>query len=272
MRIAAVLASAVLSVNAASADFAANGAWTQSMNAQTANVIAIAIDPERPSTLYAATYKDGVYKSTDGGRSWRGAGVGQGVRSIAIDPKSPSTVYAGTWRRGIFKTTDGGETWSVLKLPHNDMGILALVVDPKNPETVYAGAESLGIVKTTDGGVTWTELNRGIGRRMVLGLAIDPTSTDTVYAATFREGYQHGSIFKTANGAVSWSEVMREPLARGDAIAVDPGSRQPLTPSSMSAWSRAPTPARRGWRPLRCLRGWHAPSLSIRGHRRCMSG
>ena len=57
------------------------------MNAQTANVIAIAIDPERPSTLYAATYKDGVYKSTDGGRSWRGAGVGQGVRSIAIDPR-----------------------------------------------------------------------------------------------------------------------------------------------------------------------------------------
>ena len=197
------------------------------MNAQTANVLAIAIDPERPSTLYAATYKDGVYKSTDGGRSWRGAGVGQGVRSLAIDPVSSSTVYAGTWRRGIFKTTDGGTTWSFLKLPHNDMGVLALVVDPKNPETVYAGAESLGIVKTTDGGVTWTEMNRGIGRRMVLGSRSTPRRRTLCTRPPSARATSDGSIFKTTNGAVSWSEIMREPLARGDAIAVDP--RKPTT-------------------------------------------
>ena len=150
-------------------------------------------------------------------------------RSLAIDPVTSSTVYAGTWRRGVFKTTDGGTTWSFLKLPHNDMGVLALVVDPKNPETVYAGTESLGIVKTTDGGVTWSEMNRGIGRRMVNGLAVDPTSSDTVYAATFREGYQEGSgsVFKTTNGAASWSEIKREKLASGEAVAVDP--RKPTT-------------------------------------------
>ena len=251
MRIAAVLASAVFSATAASASLATNGAWTQSTNAQTANVLAIAIDPVRPSTLYAATYKDGVYKSTDGGRNWRGVGVGQGVRSLAIDPVTSSTVYAGTWRRGIFKTTDGGTTWSFLKLPHNDMGVLALVVDPKNPETVYAGTESLGIVKTTDGGVTWSEMNRGIGRRMVNGLAIDPTSPDTVYAATFREGYQEGSgsVFKTTNGAVSWSEIKREKLASGEASPSTRGSPRRSTPCSTLVSSGAPTRGRRGRRP-----------------------
>jgi photosystem II stability/assembly factor-like uncharacterized protein len=222
MRIAAVHASVVFSAIAASASLATIGAWTQSTNLKTASVLAIAIDPVRPSTLYAATYKSGVIKSTDGGRSWRGAGVGQGVRSLAIDPESSSTVYAGTWRRGIYKTTDGGARWSVLKLPYNDMGVLALAVDPRSPETVYAGTESLGIVKTTDGGVTWMETNRGIGRRMVLGLAIDPISPGTVYAATFREGYSSGSIFKTTNGGKSWRELKRENLATGEMVAVDP--------------------------------------------------
>ncbi len=219
----AVIAAAV----AAGLSLAGSGVWTPSRDLARVNAVALAIDPERPSTIYAATYQSGVFKSTDGGRRWRSAGVGQGVRSLAIDPSSPSTVYAGTWRRGIFKTTNAGATWDFLRLPHNDMGVLALVVDPEHPETVYAGTESVGVFKTVDGGATWSETNATIGRRMILSLSIDPKSPQTLYAATFREGYSHGSIFKTTNGGKNWRELKRENLATGEKVAVDP--RRPST-------------------------------------------
>ena len=228
MRIRAALSAAVIAAAvAAGLARAGSGVWTPSKDLARVNAVALAVDPARPSTIYAATYKSGVFKSTDGGHRWRSAGVGQGVRSLAIDPSSPSTVYAGTWRRGIFKTTNAGATWDFLRLPHNDMGVLALVVDPEHPETVYAGTESVGVFKTVDGGATWSETNATIGRRMILSLSIDPKSPQTLYAATFREGYSHGSIFKTTNGGKSWRELKRENLATGEKVALDP--RRPST-------------------------------------------
>jgi photosystem II stability/assembly factor-like uncharacterized protein len=230
MRIAIALASVVVSIAAVSASPAITEPWARSANLRSATVFAIAVDPVRPTTMYAATYKSGVIRSTDGGRHWRrgASGLGRrGVRSLAIDPTSPSTVYAGTYRAGVYKTTNGGASWSALKLPYV-MGIQALVVDPREPKTVYAGTESAGVFKTTDGGVTWTEMNAGMSRRLeVLSLAIDPRSPKTIYAGTFRQGYEYRSLFKTTDGAASWRELKRKYLGSWGswkAVAVDPRS------------------------------------------------
>ena len=76
-------------------------------------VLALALDPTTPTTLYAATSSGGVFKTTDGGGSWRPTGLtGTFALALALDPRTPTTLYAGTEGGGVFKTTDGGGSWT----------------------------------------------------------------------------------------------------------------------------------------------------------------
>src|SRR5690349_5872571 len=128
---------------------------------------------------------DGVYKSTDGGKTWTNMGLEdtQHIARIVIDPTNPDIVYVAAMghlystnaERGVFKTTDGGRTWEKVLYINDRIGVIDLVMDPGNPAVLYAatydktrlpwrminGGPESGIYKTTDGGRHWTRLAGG---------------------------------------------------------------------------------------------------------------
>jgi hypothetical protein len=153
-------------------------------------VMALAIDPQTPTTVYAGTY-GGVFKSTDGAGSWSPANIGGGgfggfVFALAIDPQTPTTVYAGTFA-GVVKSTDRGGSWA----PANTgltcgvalCRVSALALDPQTPTTLYAGTAA-GVSTSTDGGASWSAVNGGLTNLDVHTLALDPQTPTTVYAGT----------------------------------------------------------------------------------------
>jgi photosystem II stability/assembly factor-like uncharacterized protein len=196
----------------------------------------LVFDPQDPDTIYAidsAPWDDGVFKSTDGGKTWNPANSGlpahvQAV-ALAIDPLKPSTLYMGT-SEGIFKSTDGGNNWSGansgLPLYNPFPGepgtprppvVGSLVIDPQDPSTLYAVAEGNttfsgtglivhaagGLVKSTDGGGSWNTLDLGLPQSYTISavLAIDPQNPSTLYV-----GSVYG-IFKSTDGGAGWSPV-----------------------------------------------------------------
>jgi photosystem II stability/assembly factor-like uncharacterized protein len=152
---------------------------------------------------------DGVYKSTDGGKTWQNMGLHdtQHIGRITIDPKNPDVVYVAAMghefssntERGVFKTTDGGKTWKKVLYTSDHTGAIDLVMSRKNPKVLYAamydkirlpwkmdfgGGSESGIYKTTNGGETWTKLTGGlptgdIGR---IGLDLYQKNPDILYA------------------------------------------------------------------------------------------
>ena len=124
-------------------------------------VAAMVVNPRHPQTLYLGC-EHGVFKSTNGVRTWRrirSAGPGGLVSSLAIDPEKPQTLYAGTYRvPGLFQTTNGGRRWSAIG-PLGRGNVLALTLDSIAPETIYAGMfDGARAFKSTDGGRTWSAL------------------------------------------------------------------------------------------------------------------
>lgn len=244
---------------------AGRGTWTPSADLAGVNVLALAVDKARPSTVYAGTNHRGVLKTTDGGRTWRPSGVGQSVHSLAVDPETPM-IYAGTWRRGIFKSTNGGRSWADAEARGTfalyGAGVLALAIDPQTPTTVYAGLESSGVFKSTDAGADWTEMNSGFERRKVHALAVDPRMPGTVYAATFREGYDYGSILKTTNGGRRWRELRQDNLRAATALAIDP--RRPATVYAIIGGVVFKTEDGGGsWRSVSAGLGWYATAVTV---------
>ena len=134
-------------------------------------VSAIVVDPRRPQTLYVGCEK-GIFKSTDGARTWRGVNSGlhawngsfRYVDSLAIDPNDMQTLYAGTAAfgtagPGLVKTTNGGRRWNAIRLPVGD-SVLALALEPTSSKTVYVGMSSgAKAFKSMDGGHTWSALS-----------------------------------------------------------------------------------------------------------------
>src|SRR6185312_14229224 len=181
---------------------------------------AMAIAPSNPQVMYVGTGDsaprntvttgEGMYKSTDGGKTWKFAGLGDThiISWILIDPANPDVVYAAALghlfgpnpERGVFKTTDGGQTWKKVLFVNDDTGTITMAMDPTNPDTVYAamwqisrqhwgfdsGGPGSGIYKTTDGGANWTNLthNPGLptGDFGKVGLAVAPSDPNVVYA------------------------------------------------------------------------------------------
>ncbi|MEP6769667.1 MAG: hypothetical protein ABJC61_13420, partial [Acidobacteriota bacterium] len=155
--------------------------WTEKL-AAVAAIYGLVVDPQKPSTVYAADteyYGAVLYKTGDDFRSWtqdvekfyinRGA--------LAIDPKQPSTLYAGTvFPGGVFKSTDAGATW---RAASGDLAepVTAVAIDRHNPSTLYAGTSSLGVYKSADGGSSWEPFNAGLTQPTVDSLAIDASGT-----------------------------------------------------------------------------------------------
>ncbi|MDQ1638301.1 MAG: hypothetical protein QOF62_1640 [Pyrinomonadaceae bacterium] len=200
---------------------------------------AIALDPKNPLTVWVGTgennsqrsvsYGNGVYRSDDGGKSWKNMGLktSEHIGRIAIDPRDSETVYVAAqgplWGpggdRGLYKTTDGGKSWKKILSISDNTGVTEIVIDQQNPDTLYAaayqrrrhmwtlinGGPESAIYKSTDGGATWNKLKAGLpttdlGR---VGLAISPADSNIIYA-TVEAADKKGGIFRSSDRGGSW--------------------------------------------------------------------
>ena len=148
------------------------------------DVTSLVFDPTTPTTLYAATQFGGVYKSEDGGTTWRYLrGSGFGGRSLAIASTTPTTLYV-YGGRGVYKSADGGETWRAvnrgLELGETKW-VYALSIDPTNPRVVFAGTRN-GVYKSENGGDTWRKVAGSVTE--INALSIDPTNSQVIVAGT----------------------------------------------------------------------------------------
>jgi photosystem II stability/assembly factor-like uncharacterized protein len=214
----------------------------------TAAVGAIAVSESDPNIVYAGTgeatirgnvsHGDGVYKSTDGGKTWRNMGLAdtRHIGKIRIHPKNPDIVYVAAFghawgpnpERGVYRSKDGGETWELVLRKSDRAGSHDIAMDPTNPRVLYAaiwqaqryphqlisGGEDSGLWKTTDGGDTWTELTRNPGLPTgvlgKIGLACAARG-DRVWAIVEAED---GGLFRTDDGGAHWERVNDAPFLR----------------------------------------------------------
>ena len=185
----------------------------------TSSIGAITVAPSSPDTVYVGSgestlrdsvgFGNGVYKSTDAGRSWTHLGLDEThhIGKIAVDPRNPNNVfvaaigklYAPNAERGLFRSRDGGRSWQKV-LGDENVGAVEVVIDPSNPQVIYAGLWNTrrppwftyaptngpggGIFKSTDGGNTFTRLTNGLPKDGIgrTGIAVAPTNPNRVYA------------------------------------------------------------------------------------------
>jgi len=155
----AVLAIAAISLILLLDNFAAaRQTWT-GVGPEGGDIRTLVIDSHTPQTIYAGTRQGGVFKSTNGGRSWSAINSGlpplSTVQAVAIDPSTPQTIFASSGG-GLVKSTDGGNNWSFDSRSRQPVsGVESMAIDPSTPQTIFAGTGS-GVFKSMDGGSNWT--------------------------------------------------------------------------------------------------------------------
>ncbi|MDQ2817179.1 MAG: glycosyl hydrolase [Candidatus Eremiobacteraeota bacterium] len=206
---------------------------------------AIAVAPSNPSVIYAGTGEsdirgdvitgDGVFRSTDAGKTWRYAGLGDThtISSILVDPRRPDVVYASSMGhvfkpnadRGVFKSTDGGKKWRKILFVDDSTGAIDLAMEPKHPDVLYAamwqayrtpwslssGGPGSGLYKSIDGGAHWTNLtpNSGLphGRLGRIGVSVAASDPRVVYAIIQAK---EGGVFRSNDGGATWKRANGE--------------------------------------------------------------
>lgn len=218
---------------------------------------------------------NGIYKSTDGGKTWTHLGLrdGQQIPKIAVDAKNPDRIfvavlghpYGPNEERGIFRSTDGGRSFEKVLYTNENVGGDDVAIDPSNPNIVYAtmwearqgpwengawGGTNGGIYKSIDGGSTWKKIMKGLPQNLVQAhVAISASSPNvvyTVFATTEPNGYGTGSgmgMYRSDDGGENWKTVGQDgrPLARiggGDLpeIAVDAQNPDIIYSTSIVFW------------------------------------
>jgi photosystem II stability/assembly factor-like uncharacterized protein len=206
---------------------------------------AVAVSAWDPNVIYAGTgektvrgnvsHGDGVWKSTDAGRSWSHSGLedARHISRIRIHPKNPDLVYAAVMghlfgpsqQRGIFRSRDGGANWERVLFANEQAGAVDLAMDPTNPRVLYAatwrvirtpyslesGGEGSGIWKSSDGGDSWNLLseNEGMppGPLGIAGITVSPSNPDNVYAIIESA---EGGVFRSQDSGETWKRVNQE--------------------------------------------------------------
>ncbi|HEV2670956.1 MAG TPA: hypothetical protein VGU74_07680, partial [Gemmatimonadales bacterium] len=250
-----------------------------------ASIGAIAVAPSTPDVLYVGSgestlrdsvgYGNGMYKSTDAGKTWTHIGLDetQHIGKIAVHPTNPDVLfvaaighlYAANPERGVFRSTDGGRSWRKVLFKNDNVGAVDVVIDPANPQVIFAGLWNTrrppwftyaptngpggGIYKSTDGGETWRQLTDGLPREGIgrTGIAIAPSNPRRVYAvvdclapepgatqaAPTPGGFgrdrtpRQGGFFRSDDGGETWTRLSSDPALWGrgwyfEKLAVDP--------------------------------------------------
>ncbi|MEP6757267.1 MAG: glycosyl hydrolase, partial [Chthonomonadales bacterium] len=217
----------------------------------------VTLDPNNVNTVWVGTgennaqrsvgYGDGVYKSIDGGKSWRNVGLktSEHIGKIVVDPRDSNIVFVAAqgplWsaggERGLYRTLDGGKTWvNVLKISENT-GVTDVEIDLKNPDVLYAasyqrrrhvwtlidGGPESAIYKSTDGGDTWTKLRSGLpgGDLGRIGIAVSPVDSSVIWATVEASG-KSGGVFRSSDYGASWerrNEFVSSGMYYGQIIA-----------------------------------------------------
>ena len=234
-------------------------------NEPTGSIGAIAVAPSAPNVIYVGTGAgiirpdlatgDGMYKSTDTGRTWTHLGLDstEMIANVAVDPRNPDRLfvaalghpYGPNAERGIFRSTDGGRTFEKVLFKDEYTSGNDVRIDPRDPSTVYAalwqqqeafweggefGGGSGGIFKSTDGGTTWGQLTDGLPPVLEANLALAPSDPKVVYAMVAAVNASGGSgpigFYKSSDGGAHWTLRTRTPGAGDSSSTADP---RPLT-------------------------------------------
>jgi len=202
----------------------------------------ITIDPNNHHTVWVGTgenvggrhvgWGDGIYRSTDDGKSWKNMGLkhSEHISKIIVHPTNPDIVWVAAqgplWSkggdRGLFKTTDGGKTWKKTLGDDEWTGVTDIVIDPRDPKRLYAatwqrgrnvaaymgGGPGTALYRSEDGGDTWQKLTNGLPKATMgkIGLAISPQKPDVLYAAIELER-RKGAVYRSANRGASWTKM-----------------------------------------------------------------
>jgi photosystem II stability/assembly factor-like uncharacterized protein len=215
---------------------------------RTGTIGAIAVAESDPNVVYVGTGEhairgvmthsgDGVYRSTDAGKTWKKSGLDETrhVSRIVVHPKNPDIVlvaaqgalYGPSRERGIFKSVDGGTTWKNVLFVDDKTGAAELAMDASNPRILYAamwehgrlpwkvisGGSGSGLYKSTDGGDTWTRMTEGLPTKMgKMSIAVSRSNPEKVYALIESDSNEDDrGLYVSTNAGKSWSQVTDEP-------------------------------------------------------------
>ncbi len=242
----------------------------------------ITIDPSNSSTVWVGTgeannqrsvsYGDGVYKSVDGGRSWKNMGLknSEHIAKIIVHPKNSKLIYVAAYGplwapggdRGVYRSKDGGNTWEQIIKLDDHTGACDLVMDPRNPDILYAaahqrrrhvftyvgGGPQSSLYKTDDGGNTWEKAINGLPSNDMgrIGLAISPANPGIIYAMVETAGDGAG-VYRSTNQAATW-EKQGGYFTAGNyytKLIADPKQEDKLY--SMDVWMKVSTDGGKSW-------------------------
>ncbi len=214
---------------------------------KTGTIGAIAVSESDPNVVYVGTGEhpvrgvmtsdgDGVYRSTDAGKTWKKIGLdeSQHISRIVIDPRNPDVVfvavqgalYSGSKQRGVYKSTDGGNTWKNVLYVDEKTGAVELSMDMTNPRILYAamwehgrlpwkvisGGPGSGLYKSTDNGETWEKMKEGLPEEMgKMSIAVSRSNPEKVYALIESDSDKEaGGLFVSNNAGKSWSRITND--------------------------------------------------------------
>ena len=249
-----------------------------------ASIGVVTLDPGNPHVVWVGTgennaqravsYGDGVYKSLDGGRSWKRVGLenSEHIGAIVVDPRDSDVVYVAAqgpvWAaggdRGLYKTTDGGKTWTKILDVSEHTGVNEVHMDPRDPDVLYAsawqrrrhvwtyigGGPESALYKSADAGVTWDKVTSGLPSGDVgrIGLCVSPADPDYVYAiieaaedgSGFYRSTDRGGSFQKRSGYNTsgnyYAEIMCDLFDRDRVVAMDVYAQ--VTNDGGATWGR----------------------------------